>query len=102
MAPTRGSAVRRWCTLPLAAGALVVALAPAASVGCNSDPCGSACNNNNRLGCAGTCDCTACSTAPPSCRDFFDCVASQTTCTDIFFNCAEPSECATYVSQHCQ
>ncbi len=92
----------RWCFAGAWIVVVGVAFAPAIVTGCGGDPCVSACENNNRLGCAGTCDCTACAQAPSTCHTFFACIASQSTCTDMFLNCTEPQECATYISAHCK
>lgn len=94
--------MRKWVASGAALGLLALLLAPVTVASCSGDPCPSACANENKLNCAGTCDCSACDTAPASCHDFFDCVASHSDCTSILFDCNEPSECAAYVSAHCQ
>lgn len=89
------------CTAGLFAGMVAILVAPIGT-GCGGSACNAACQNNNKLACSGTCDCTACSNAPASCQDFFNCAASKSTCIDIFINCTEPAECATYVTNHCK
>lgn len=97
-----GRRAKQWCCATAVMAVVFLALAPAIGSGCGGDACGAACQNTNKLGCSGTCDCAACSGAPASCQNFFSCSASRSTCLDIFLNCTEPPECASYVAKHCK
>jgi hypothetical protein len=67
------------------------------------DACQTACETNNSLRCSARCNCSLCSTAPPICRRFFDCLASVASCGEINRDCVptEPSQCYDFLGTLC-
>jgi hypothetical protein len=102
--PSKGWVVRS------AAGALVllsvvamVGLTPACGSSASSE-CTAACQNTVALMCYSSCNCSMCSSAPASCEggeDWFQCVASATSCLELQACPQPPSDCGNFWGTLC-
>ncbi len=106
MAIDRPSRSKGWMVRS-AAGALVLLLAVAMvglTPGCGSgvsSECTAACQNTAALMCYSSCNCSLCSSTPASCEgaeDWFQCVASATSCLELQ-TCPPPpsSDCRNFL-----